>query len=179
MKRRRIKNAYDAYWFLHAHPKFQRKERDPLAPEDVEAAKKPAAKPKGGDVIGKMIGRRKGFRVVKDKGGNFWREWNIPVPAMTENLDIHYAQVDKRGRINKDESQNQFTACWLEFGQVLYGHYGDGQEWRGTERDYKMHYHDIDLDCGAPTFDEALINLARLVMKKYGDFPVEPWQLSR
>lgn len=176
---RKIKNAYDAYWFLHEHPKFIRKERDELAPEDVAEARKPAVAPKKGDVIGKMIRRRKGFRVVKDKGGNFWREWNITIPAVTENLDIHYARVDKRGRINKDESQNQFTACWLEFGQVVYAHHGDGEKWRGTERAYKMHYHDIDLDCGGATFDAALIKLAKLVMKKYGDFPAEKWQFSK
>lgn len=179
--RRRILSAHDAWWFLHEHPKFIRKERDPLEPNEVEEARKPAPPPKEGDVIGKMIGRRKGFRVIKDKGGNHWREWHaLTIPAVTENLDIHYAQVDKRGRINDDASQNQFTACWLEFGQVNYEHHYDNKPgWRGTQRAYKMHYHDIDLDCGAATFDEALIKLARLVMKKYGDFPSKPWQLFR
>jgi hypothetical protein len=179
-KRRRIVTAYDAWWFLHEHPKFIRKERNPLEPDEVEEARKPAPKPKDDDRIGKMIGRRKGFRVVKDKGGNFWKEWpTLTIPAVAENLDIHYARVDKHGRINDDGSQNLFTECWLEFGQVLYGHHGDGQKWRGTERAYKMHYHDVDLDCGAPTFDEALIKLAKRVQKKYGDYPVEAWQLSQ
>lgn len=174
-----IRNAHEAYWFLHEHPKFIRRERDPLEPEQVEDAKKPAPKPKAGDIVGKMVGRRKGYRVVKDKGGNFWREWNLTVPAVTENLDIHYAAVDKRGRVNKDDSLNQFSECWLEFGQVVYGHYADGEKWRGTERAHKMHYHDIDLDSGGATFDEALVKLARKVKKKYGDFKSETWHFLR
>ena len=30
--------------------------------------------------------------------------------------------------------------------------------------------HDIRLDTGAPTFDEALVKLAKLVKKHYGDY---------
>jgi hypothetical protein len=174
-QRHSIRNAYEAYWFLHEHPKFQRKERGPLEPDEVEEAKKPAKKPKDGDVIGKIMGRRKGFRIVKDKGGNFWREWSITVPALVENLNIHYTAVDEHRRVSDDASKNQFSEVWLEFGQVLWGHHADGATWRGTERAYKMHYHDVDLDCGAPTFDEALVKLAKKVKKKYGDFISEPW----
>jgi hypothetical protein len=36
-----------------------------------------------------------------------------------------------------------------------------------------MHFHDTDLDCGASSFDEALIELANLVMKKYGNYNVK------
>jgi hypothetical protein len=171
-----LRNAHEAYWFLHEHPKFIRKERDPLEPEEVDDAKKPATKPKKGDELSKITRRRKGFRVVKDKGGNFWREWNLTVPAIVENLDIHYAAVDERGRVSNDATKNQFSECWLEFGQVVYGHHHDSKkEWRGTERAYKMYYHDTDLDCGAATFDDALVKLAKKVKKKYGDFKSEPW----
>lgn len=180
-KQRRILSAYDAYWFLYEHPRLNRKERTPLAPEEVEEAKRPKRRPTGdAEVIGKALGRRKGYRIIKDKGGNWWKEWDIAVPAITENLDIHYATVDERGVINDDQSKNVHVACWLECGEVAWSHhYVDNPEWRDGERDYLMHYHDIDLDCGGKTFDEALIKLARKVLKKYGDFPSEPWQLFR
>ena len=38
-----------------------------------------------------------------------------------------------------------------------------------------MNYHDTKLDCGAPTFDEALVKLARLVKRHYGDFNPPKW----
>ena len=36
--------------------------------------------------------------------------------------------------------------------------------------DKLVHYHDWKLDCGAPTFDEAIVKLANLVLKEYGDY---------
>lgn len=175
-KRRRILSAYDAWYFLRDHPKLNRHERTPLTPEEVEEARKPAQRPKPGDGLAEIIGRTrfKGYRVVRDKGGNYWRDWHgVTVPAVDENLDIHYAQVNARGRVDKDSSKNVRTECWLELGPVEWGYHQPENEIKEGARCYKMHFHDVDLDCGAPTFDEALIKLARKVQKKYGDYPVE------
>lgn len=173
-KKRQIKSAYDAFYFLRDHPKLNRRERDPIEAEDVERLKADARKPGGALRVKARV------RFVRDKGGNWWREWlDITVPAVTENFDIHYTQVDERGRVNKDESKNIRTACWLELGQVRWEYHQPEYEAKEGARCYKVHHHDVDLDCGAATFDEALIKLARLVQKKYGDFPVEDWQLFR
>ena len=140
--------AYEAYWFLYDHPKFKCKEAilhlTPTRP----------------------LPKRHKLLVMRDS-----MPWNKDKTYVVEvfplyrhaiqiNLDIHYALVDKRGRVNDDATQNTFTECWLEFGPVKYEIH-DGQL-------APMHYHDIKLDCGAPTFDQALVKLARLVKKHYG-----------
>lgn len=158
----RIKTAYEAWWFLYGHPKFRLPEQQPVTEKEARS-------------------KIKHTRIRKDKNGNLWRVW-IPLGrnSIEHNLDIHYAAVDERGRINDDESKNLYRACWLEFGQMKWGYHapefetGEGQ----TAREYVMHYHDIDLDCGAKTFDEALVKLARLVMKKYGSYAKPEWVLN-
>jgi hypothetical protein len=181
--KRKILSAYDAWYFLREHPKLNRHERDPLTPEEAEEARKPACRPKKGDGLAEIIGRsrRKGYRVVKDRGGNYWRDWHgVTVPAVDENFDIHYSPVDDRGVFHpKDDSKNTRFECWLELGPVEWGYHQPEYEIKEGARCYKMHFHDVDLDCGAPTFDEALIKLARKVQKKYGDYPIEEWQLFR
>jgi hypothetical protein len=181
-RKRRILSAYDAHYFLRDHPKLNRHERDPLTAEEAEAAKNPSPKPEPGDALVEILGRSrtKGYRVIKDKGGNFWRDWHaVTVPAIDENLDIRYAAVDERGRVNDDKAKNIYPACWLELGPVEWGYHQPEYEVKQGARCYKMHYHDVDLDSGGATFDEALIMLARKVLKKYGDYPSEPWQFLR
>lgn len=156
---RKIMNAHDAWWFLHEHPAFQLREQVPVTAK--EALKKV-----------------KRTRIRKDRNGNLWRVWpkSLNWHVIEHNLNIHYTVVDERGRINDDKSKNQYQACWLEFGPMEWGYH---TEWEKKEREYRIHTHDIDLDCGAATFDQALVKLAKLVQKKYGDFPVEDWQLFR
>jgi hypothetical protein len=167
-KRRRFSSAYDAWWFLYEHPKLNRCERTEVDTDKVEAERADAKKRR------KMFGHsfRPRVRFLQDKGGNWWKEWrDLTVPAVAENLDIHYAKVDGRGRVNDDPAKNVNTACWLECGEVIWSHpYADKPEWRQGERDYKMHCHDIDLDCGGKTFDEAIVKLARKVLRKFGDY---------
>jgi hypothetical protein len=159
-KWKRIKTAHEAWWFLYEHPKFQCAARHEITKE--QAAEKV-----------------KGTRIFTDPNGNYWRVWpkSLDWHVIGHNLDIHYTLVDARGRVNDDKSKNRFQACWLEFGPIEWGYHapefetGDGQ----TAREYRMNYHDTDLDCGGKTFDEALIKLARLVMKKYGDYSKPDW----
>lgn len=57
--------------------------------------------------------------------------------------------------IDNDCTKNTKVQIWLEHGSY-------DTEWGGCT-------HDIDLDCGADTFEEAIIKLAQLVKEKYND----------
>ena len=57
--------------------------------------------------------------------------------------------------IDDDSTKNTKVQVWLEHGPY-------DKEWGGCT-------HDIDLDCGGDTFEEAIIKLAELVKGKYGD----------
>lgn len=51
-----------------------------------------------------------------------------------------------------NDTVNTKVQVWLEFGKIELN----------KEKDYLEVYHDIDLDCGADTFEEAIIELAKL-----------------
>ena len=55
--------------------------------------------------------------------------------------------------IDIDTSKNTKVQIWLEHGPY-------DKEWGGCT-------HDLDLDCGGDTFEEAIIELAKLVEEKY------------
>jgi len=63
----------------------------------------------------------------------------------------------KSKRICNKDKLNTLTQVWLECG---------GIEWDDNFDTY-VHCHDIRLDCGADTFEEAIIKLANLVQKYY------------
>lgn len=138
----KIANAYDAWWFLYYHPKFERMLRNEITPKEADRMEKA------------------GFLVSRDKCGKCYHYMrHLTVAAVEENLSIHYAKTkDGKGE------------CWLEFGAVEYGYlYGQpNEDWDDTTGE--MHYHDWKLDCGGKTFDAALVQLARLVRKNYGDY---------
>lgn len=70
-------------------------------------------------------------------------------------LDIDVVKVNPiSNAIENDRSLNTKIQVWLESGE-----YSD---------EYKQGCHDIDLDCGADTFEEAIIKLANLVYEKFG-----------
>lgn len=153
---RTIRNAFEAYVFLQEHPKFRLQEREQVTAEEAKR-------------------QVKGTRIVKDACGFLWREWRLlDRCVIKENFDIHYARVDSTGKVNSDDSKNTFQACWLEFGEMKWGYHTKPKQENCPA--YVLNYHDIDLDCGAPTFDDAIVKLAKLVRKKFGDFPVEKWQ---
>src|ERR1700685_2305550 len=135
----RIANTYEAYWFLAEHQKFKCRESD-LVPEGTKAEK------------GQCIRRvRDEYRDHPDyKLATYLiREWKaLDRQAIIENLDICYMKVDDHGKVNKDASKNSNIECWLEFGKIAY-------VVRAGEL-HLEHWHDIKLDVGAPTFDEAL-----------------------
>jgi hypothetical protein len=158
-RNRSIRNAFDAHWFLYRHPKFKVQQRTEIEPEKADAMEK------------------EGYIINRDPDGKCYRYWrHMHRHALDQNLDIFYTKTDKPGgggRINDDKSKNKYVACWLEFGTLEYGFaYSGGKEPLGDwDVSTMLHNcHDCNLDCGAGTFDEALIKLAKLVLKHYGDY---------
>lgn len=86
-------------------------------------------------------------------------------------LDIAVAKVNpktkriedtidpKTGSLIEDREGNTETRIWLETGLKC-----------GSIRGQPMWGHDIDLDCGGATFEEAIVTLALKVREKYGDY---------
>jgi hypothetical protein len=156
-----INNAYDAYHFLYSHPKFMLRERYEITPEEYDK------------------GLADGYLVTKDRGGKCYREQrHLFRHAIEHNLDIFYAKVDETGRVNDDRQKNVNVECWLEFGQLEWGYMSGGEYDWDTETGL-LNYHDVDLDTGGPTFDEALISLAKLVLEHHGDYEDLPYKEQR
>jgi hypothetical protein len=158
-----IQDAYSAYRFLKKHPQFIRYERIAITEREAEHFRS----------------RRGAYRLVKDEGGNYWEECykGGEVHAFDENLDIYYTKTDApggHGHVNDDKSKNIYTECWLEIGQVDWGYSGEWEWKEEHKRCYPIPCHDYELDTGGTTFDEALINLANNVLKKYGPIPQNP-----
>lgn len=94
----------------------------------------------------------------QDKLGAGW-------PAFKNALEIDVVKVDPITRIVEDDkSRNTHTEIWLECGPWLKEPDSETGE---IERQLS---HDIELDCGGDTFEEAILKLAHLVIKKYGDY---------
>jgi hypothetical protein len=154
---RRITNAYEAWWFLYYHPKL--KVNFQMEVRDEKHAKEFA---------------NRHYRMKKDKGGNLWAVCkSLTRHAIQENLSIHYTKTNKpggHGTVVEDKSKNKHIECWLEFGPLNYG-YAVDWEWKEDHARESLQYtHDYRLDTGGTTFDEGLVDLAKNVLKVYGDY---------
>jgi len=151
---RKIKNAYDAFWFLHDHPRLNCSSILPYREDYARGL----------------------FRIIKIGDIRFLEmKKDHPDIALDTNLDIYWTKVDSTGHRTDNPDENKFIEVWLEFGGLgrpniveltCYG-YKEGDPIRLTT------YHDPDLDCGGPTFDEAFVKLAKLAQKKYGDYKIK------
>lgn len=158
---------YEAWRFLRNHPKFRLPCRMLVKKDNIRDYQKPYIIEKPGDVY------------IYQEPHIFWY-------AIERNLSVHYVLVNKHGTTDAPKEERTFTEVWLEFGPPYY--YGDLEdEYNAAAREkngescwqaeiYPEMYcqqntsHDWELDCGAPTFDEALIKLANLVKRFYGDY---------
>lgn len=91
---------------------------------------------------------------------NFYESWhylrNHPIfnDEFEKCLDIEIVKVNPKNKtVEDDTSLNTLTQVWLECGPYS----------------KECLTHDIDLDCGGDTFEEAICVLARLVKELYGD----------
>lgn len=157
-KTRKIANAYDAYWFLYNHPKLNCHERNEVTPEEADQMEKD------------------GFLITRDIGGKCYRVWRHLFVHAMDSLDIFYTKTNKpggHGRVDDDRSKNKHIECWLEIGPAYYGYCYSGGDEPMAEWDTEtrlFHSHDPYIDTGGSTFDEGLVNLAKNVLKHYGDY---------
>jgi len=78
-------------------------------------------------------------------------------------LSIDAVKVNpKTNSVDSDASKNTKVEIWLEFGKYDSFEIYEGKQVEASQHDY-------DLDCGAGTFEEAIIELANLVFNKYGN----------
>lgn len=85
------------------------------------------------------------YELVKDMESSIFEDYLNIIPV---KINPNTKEIDD------DNSKNTEIKIWLEVGPY-------------TERGIKTH--DVYLDCGGNTFEEAIIELAKLVKKKYGD----------
>ena len=83
---------------------------------------------------------------------------------MQDYIEVSPHKVNPKTRsIDDDQSLNTHVEIWIE----------TGYRWREKipfyEKDHWWFYHDINLDCGGDTYEEAIVNLANLVWKHYKD----------
>ena len=83
--------------------------------------------------------------------GRFW-----------EALDIDVVKVNPdTNAIDDDKSKNTKTDVWIETGAYV-------ADQDSLPTGFSPFYHDLYLDCGGATFEDAIIRLAELVLKYYG-----------
>lgn len=81
-------------------------------------------------------------------------------------LDVSVMKIDPlTRRVEDDPARNTEMEIWLESGPG----YTDPAQYHGAY----IPIHDWKLDCGGPTFEAALIQLAEKVRAQYGDYPVK------
>ena len=76
-------------------------------------------------------------------------------------VEITPHMVDSSGVVSENPSQNTVLEWWVECGP-----YSEDEE----DPSNLIVFHDIDLDCGANKAEDAVMELARLVKNKYGDY---------
>lgn len=152
-------NAFEAYWFIYNHPNCV--EIDPAHPlVNVDEYE-------WNGIIGLPESKREGKsrddpefqRALKENAQSFYWEGQF-----IYNLDFDYHMVNPETRaIDDDNSKNTAMEVWLETGPAYFDNYSE---------QYQRNMHDTRLDCGGATFEEALIELAGLIKKYYGDYDV-------
>lgn len=83
--------------------------------------------------------------------------------SLDQCLVVDYQKVNPdTDCIDDDPAKNTKVDCWLEFGPL--------EPSEDENRIEPFLAHDINLDCGGDTFEEAFRNLCNLVLEHYGDY---------
>lgn len=94
----------------------------------------------------------------------------FPTSLFTSDLYIMVVKVDpKTKRIEDDEKRNTLTNIWLEHGPWYSKKELDKITGYNDTAEHGTTTHDIRIDCGGDTYEEAIVNMAKLVMKEYGE----------
>lgn len=92
-------------------------------------------------------------------------------PDFQESLTIDVVKVNPETKaIDDDEAKNTLTNVWLECGP-----------WESLDEEcvkWEGFTHDYRLDTGGDTFEEAIVNLANLVLEHHGENPPAYGQVS-
>jgi hypothetical protein len=90
--------------------------------------------------------------------------------TFAESLSVDFVRVNPQtGAIDNDDSKNTQIEVWLEAGGPV--------EDESLGKRYRVS-HDYKLDCGGPTFEIALLQMAGNVLEVYGDYEVDGHAIS-
>jgi hypothetical protein len=95
--------------------------------------------------------------------------------GIREGTDIDPHRIDEQGSSHDNDARNTHTEIWYETGHITLLPPEEGEL-----RPHPTHYHDYELDGSAPTYEEAIIQLAGKVHDRYGndrrvcDAPYDP-----
>jgi len=93
-------------------------------------------------------------------------EHTLDLPGFFDSLNIQVQKVNPLTKlIDGDESLNTLVEIWLSVGP--WEEVGEDEDAYGTG---EMSSRDYDLNCGGPSYEEAIIEMARLVNEHYGDY---------
>ena len=98
------------------------------------------------------------------------------IEGFQEALDIYVTKVNPETKsIDDDPSKNTKVQVWLECGKWLNAKEfsPDFMRYQLPQGYFGAFMHDVELDCGSDTFEDAIIRLAYLVLQKYGDYERE------
>lgn len=115
-------------------------------------------------ITGKVVIKRPGdfYGTTQHIREKFYKEWWWLVENhewLPNGLSIDVQKVNpKNHRIDDDETKNTLIEFWLEGGPMA----------KVEEVEFPVRSHDYKLDCGAETFEEAVVKFAKLVKKHYG-----------
>lgn len=94
---------------------------------------------------------------MKEKFYNAWNWLDENHPWSTGNLCIEIVKVNPKTKKIDDRAKNTLVNYWLEGGPF------------DKEKHITIRTHDYRLDCGADTFEQAVIKYQKLVKMFYGE----------
>jgi hypothetical protein len=165
-----------AYNFIRNHPKFRLKLQVEICAADLQnLPKKMYEKLTFNQLAGKQkILRSKQFNIIPylrfDGTLLYIEQYNAIFMEAVNFINIDYVLTNDKGRISRNKKENKFLECWLEFGPIAYPTQEEFTDSYRLRPDQFETTHDPALDCGGKTFDEAIVKLAKLVRKKYGNY---------